>query len=190
MIKHKIVFVGDTGVGKTSIIRKYLGLSDDVEPTVGAVSKNHKVRLESQEVTLSIWDTAGQDDFRCLIPMYARNSEAALIVYDQNNINSFISVKQWLEHMRNEIGVPCIFIIGNKYDLPENVDIAKVTEFAVREGVTLLRSSAKTGYGINEIFLTVAEHVKNISLEEKIVPTEEENIGTNQVSAEKKKNCC
>ena len=161
IIKGKVVLVGDTSVGKTAIVNCFNKLSIDVSPTVGANSITCNVKLEStgEEVTLNIWDTAGQDDFKCLVPMYARCAQVALVVFDQSNESSYETTEQWIQYMRDEVQVPNIFLIANKYDLDEKVDINKILAEAQTNNIQFHRTSAKTGFGIDILFQSIAEVV-------------------------------
>uniref|UniRef100_A0A158PC82 Ras-related protein Rab n=1 Tax=Angiostrongylus cantonensis TaxID=6313 RepID=A0A158PC82_ANGCA len=89
----KVVIVGSSGVGKTSLIyrHRYGSLSGPYTSTIGASF------VECENITLQIWDTAGQERFRCMVPMYMRNSAAAIIMYDVTNWQSFKDVDKWSE---------------------------------------------------------------------------------------------
>ena len=161
VIKGKVVLVGDASVGKTAIVNCFNKLSIDVQPTVGANSISCKVKLAEtgEEVTLNVWDTAGQDDFKCLVPMYARCAEVALVVFDQSVPSSYESTGQWIDFMKEQVTVPNVFLIANKNDLEEKVDINRVIEEANEKQVEFFRTSALTEYGIEDLFQKIAEAV-------------------------------
>jgi GTPase SAR1 family protein len=81
-IQHKVVFLGDSSTGKTSIIFEYLKLAQQPFPTIAASSFPITVPLSDSSVNLSCWATAGQDHYRCLVPIYARDTEVACLVFD------------------------------------------------------------------------------------------------------------
>lgn len=160
-LKGKVVLVGDTSVGKTAIVNCFNKHSIDVAPTVGANSITCNVTLEAtgENVTLNIWDTAGQDDFKCLVPMYARCAQVALVVFAQNEQSSFDSTAQWIDHMQKNVGVPNVFLVANKSDLDEVVSIEKALQFADERGVQFFRTSALNGNGVEDLFQEIAKVV-------------------------------
>jgi GTPase SAR1 family protein len=89
-IQHKVVFLGDSSTGKTSIIFKYLKLAQQPFPTIAASSFPITVPLSDSSVNLSCWDTAGQESYRCLVRMYARDAKVACPVFDQANPTKLI----------------------------------------------------------------------------------------------------
>lgn len=158
-LQGKVVLVGDASVGKTAIINYYFQIDSEEKPTIGANSHKSVVKYNSHEVILNIWDTAGQDDFRSLVPMYARNSQVALIVYDQSNKASFDHVPGWINFLKDNVNIPHIFLVGNKSDLDENVQSTDALQIADDNDFRYIRTSAKSGDGINELFCQIAEVV-------------------------------
>eukprot|EP01130_Rhizamoeba_saxonica_P018509 TRINITY_DN928_c2_g3_i4.p1 TRINITY_DN928_c2_g3~~TRINITY_DN928_c2_g3_i4.p1 ORF type:complete len:123 (-),score=24.69 TRINITY_DN928_c2_g3_i4:360-728(-) len=104
-IEAKIVLLGDSGVGKTSIALRYTqeGVPKSTNPTIGASYLLKNLRIEDQKVKLQIWDTAGQDRFRSLAPMYYRFAKAALIVYDITCKKSFDKVREWVNELKMNV---------------------------------------------------------------------------------------
>ncbi|KAE9415715.1 hypothetical protein Angca_006984, partial [Angiostrongylus cantonensis] len=117
----KVVIVGSSGVGKTSLIyrHRYGSLSGPYTSTIGASFVECEVETTFENITLQIWDTAGQERFRCMVPMYMRNSAAAIIMYDVTNWQSFKDVDKWSEEIRRCCGIPdpLLILVGNKCDL-------------------------------------------------------------------------
>ena len=187
-MKHKIIFVGDAGVGKTTIINNYLKSNEEIHPTLGAAIHQCTVDVCSNQVLLDIWDTAGQDEFRCLIPMYSRNAELAIVVYDQHDLNTFKSIKQWLDHMKNEVSVPFLFLVGNKSDLDQFVRTEDAFHMAQEYGATFLNCSALTGLGIDDLFNQAAEKV--LTLEGKQPFSYQPNESLHLDNTTNKKGCC
>ena len=92
LLTKKVVIIGDTGVGKTSLMNRYLfnKFDDEQMPSMGAQSKPHLVTVPNEgQIKLTIWDTAGQEKFRSLTRMYFQDAEAAIIVYDTTFRESF-----------------------------------------------------------------------------------------------------
>ena len=102
--KYKLVFLGDQGVGKTSIITRFMYDSFDTayQATIGIDFLSKTMYLDDRTVRLQLWDTAGQERFRSLIPSYIRDSSVAVIVYDITNRNSFANTAKWIEDVRAE----------------------------------------------------------------------------------------
>ena len=124
--RHKIIFVGDAGVGKTTIINR---INDNeyqstYEATIGVDFYPKKINFRGNEITLQIWDTAGQEKYRGLIPSYIRNSSIVFIVFDITNRNTFESVPKWIELIRG-IEKNILVLFGNKSDLKEKREVKK-----------------------------------------------------------------
>ncbi|VDO83732.1 unnamed protein product [Haemonchus placei] len=119
--RAKVVVVGSSGVGKTSVIyrHRFGNRSAPFTSTIGASFVECEVEANNENISLQIWDTAGQERFRCMVPMYMRNSAAAIIMYDITNRQSFEDVDKWAEELRKCCGIsdPLVVLIGNKCDL-------------------------------------------------------------------------
>ncbi|XP_013396808.1 ras-like GTP-binding protein RYL2 [Lingula anatina] len=96
-IEAKIVVLGSQGVGKTSVVTRYVTQTyKHVSPTIGASFFTCKVTIGDYRVKMSVWDTAGQERFRSMAPMYYRKANAAMLVYDISNKDSFDDIKMWV----------------------------------------------------------------------------------------------
>jgi Ras-related protein Rab-6A len=151
--KYKLVFLGDQGVGKTSIITRFMYDSFDknYQATIGIDFLSKTMYLEDRTVRLQLWDTAGQERFRSLIPSYIRDSSVAVIVYDITNRASFLNTSRWIEDVRSERGNDVIIVlVGNKSDVSERrqVSAEEGDSKATKDGVIFIESSAKAGYNI------------------------------------------
>lgn len=122
-MQKKVVILGDSGVGKTSILFRYIFDKFDNSnlPTLGASFKSKTIPLpsENSQIKLNLWDTAGQEKFKSLTRMYYQEAEAAIIVYDTTFRESFESAKNWVQDLRENANVPDVLIVlvGNKCDL-------------------------------------------------------------------------
>jgi small GTP-binding protein len=155
----KIVFLGESTVGKTSIITSFSqsGLISDVEATIGACFSVQRMTIGSSEVKLKIWDTAGQEKFRALTPMYYRDADVALLVFAVDSADTFRKLDSWLADLRGEATKSLsIFVVGNKIDLGREVDTADGTKFAKQIGAIYAECSAKTKDGIGNLFRMAA----------------------------------
>ncbi|KAK5964639.1 ADP ribosylation factor [Trichostrongylus colubriformis] len=128
--RAKVVVVGSSGVGKTSVIyrHRFGDRSAPFTSTIGASFVECEVETSNENMNLQIWDTAGQERFRCMVPMYMRNSAAAIIMYDVTNRQSFEDVDKWAEELRKCCGVsdPLVVLIGNKCDLHDKRRISTI----------------------------------------------------------------
>lgn len=153
----KIVLLGDSGVGKTSIVARYVSgfTPDSITPTVGAAFFTKEVNVNGKPVELLIWDTAGQEVYRGLAPMYYRSAKIAIIVFDITSAKSFESVTYWTKELTENVdGSLTIVVCGNKSDLEE---ARTVTNEAIQIKVDQVNAvytetSATTGNGIERLF--------------------------------------
>ncbi|KAI0720183.1 P-loop containing nucleoside triphosphate hydrolase protein [Cerioporus squamosus] len=123
-VDAKIVIMGNTGVGKTSLLHRYTqGKFDpkNTTSTTGAFFVTKKVNVDGTKVRLQLWDTAGQERFRSMAPMYYRGANAALLLYDITNASSFEDVRGWLEELKKNCSPDLIiYIVGAKADLQQH----------------------------------------------------------------------
>lgn len=152
----KLVVVGDADVGKTSIVTRYASgsFNDDLKPTVGAACTEKEITFDGAEYLLSMWDTAGQETYRNLVPMYFRNAQIAFIVFDVTNTKSAKSVSEWMETVNQNCSPSTILIlVANKCDLPNRkVDSDEIAKIADEYKIPYVETSAKTGLGILKLF--------------------------------------
>ena len=163
-MKKKIVLVGTTHTGKTSIIQRYM--TGEFEPntltSTQAAFFQKNIKMKNGEETLEIWDTAGQERYKSLAPMYYRDAKAAIVVFDVTDANSFSKAKQWINELKTARGEAItIVLVGNKSDLQfiRVVQAAEAKQFANLCNFPYFETSAKTGSNIEELFRTVAELV-------------------------------
>jgi small GTP-binding protein len=106
-----------------------------------------------------VWDTAGQEQFRSLVPIYARGAEVACIVFDQSNLRTFESLPQWLDYVNDQMGIKNMIVVSNKCDLETVVSFNKAFDFCCDRNLVLVATSARTGTNINLLFTKIAEQV-------------------------------
>ena len=161
LAKYKFVFLGDQGVGKTSIITRFMYDKFDsaYQATIGIDFLSKTMYLEDRTVRLQLWDTAGQERFRSLIPSYIRDSSVAVVVYDITSRQSFDTVNKWIDDVRQERGDEVIVaLVGNKSDLIEKraVTVEEGEEKAKACNVVFMETSAKAGLNIKALFRKLA----------------------------------
>ena len=168
----KVVLLGDSGVGKSSIAMRYVNntFSEAFEVTIGGGYLQQTVRLrDGSTLKLDIWDTGGQERFRSLLQLYYRDANAAFIVYDVTSEKSLESCEYWVNELssREENCIMCL--VGNKIDIPpeqRKIKPETAQAFAARFGMLWMEASAKTGQSINELFEKVATSIINKKREE------------------------
>uniref|UniRef100_A0AAQ4PYL9 RAB22A, member RAS oncogene family n=1 Tax=Gasterosteus aculeatus aculeatus TaxID=481459 RepID=A0AAQ4PYL9_GASAC len=152
----KVCLLGDTGVGKSSIVWRFVEDSFDpnINPTIGASFMTKTVQYQNELHKFLIWDTAGQERFRALAPMYYRGSAAAIIVYDITKEDSFQTLKNWVKELRQH-GPPNIVvaIAGNKCDLSDAREVPEkdAKDYADSIHAIFVETSAKNAININEV---------------------------------------
>ena len=151
--RHKIIFVGDAGVGKTTIIARITEspFNEVYEPSIGVDFMSKSIKYRGQNIKLQIWDTAGQEKYKGLIPSYVRNSSIVFIVYDISSRTSFENVQNWISFVKN-IEKTTMILCGNKTDLNREVETKEGEEVAEREGIKFFECSAKTNENIKYMF--------------------------------------
>ena len=153
----KFVIIGDSGVGKSNILLRYINntFSDEFKATVGVEFGAKNLEINKRIYRVQIWDTAGQENFRSIARAYYKNSVCACIVYDITNRASFDSVQSWIDDCSKQTPKTVLLIlIGNKNDLKEKreVQYEEGEEFAKKRNMIFLETSAKTGNNISDIF--------------------------------------
>jgi Ras-related protein Rab-6A len=155
--RHKIIFVGDAGVGKTTIIGRIMDnpYNEVYEPSIGVDFMSKNIKYKGQNVKLQMWDTAGQEKYKGLIPSYVRNSSIVFVVYDVSVKTSFDNIPKWITFIRT-IENTTIVLCGNKIDL-SNREVQKEEgeELAKKEGIAFFEVSAKTDENIKNMFYNV-----------------------------------
>jgi len=160
----KIVILGEGRVGKTSILLRYVRgeYNDKQASTLQASYLDKRVVAEGVTTSLSIWDTAGQERFHSLGPIYYRDADGALLVYDITDFESFAKVQKWVKELRSIVGNDIsIVIAGNKVDLEKRRAVveADALAYAASVGAQHMYTSAKLNQGLEEIFVAIATRV-------------------------------
>lgn len=157
----KIVLLGNTAVGKTSIMKRFcLGsFQEEYEVSIGGSFQQKAVELAGKTtVLLNIWDTAGQERFKSLMPLYFRDAQAALIVFDLTDPESLKSCEYWLSEVKKSRGEECLIgLVGNKQDAPmRRVSYDAVEPILKLHSIEYFETSAKTNSNIDMVFERIA----------------------------------
>ncbi|OCH96519.1 GTP-binding protein ypt5 [Obba rivulosa] len=119
-VQVKLVLLGEAAVGKSSVVLRFVSdeFQANKEPTIGAAFLTQKCRLEDRVLRYEIWDTAGQERFHSLAPMYYRNAQAAVVVYDVTKATSLEKAKTWVKELQRQANPNIVIaLVGNKVDL-------------------------------------------------------------------------
>ncbi|OAA37107.1 Rab5-like protein ypt51 [Beauveria brongniartii RCEF 3172] len=181
----KLVLLGEAAVGKSSLVLRFVNndFQENKEPTIGAAFLTQKCNLPTRTIKFEIWDTAGQERFASLAPMYYRNAQAALVVYDITKPTSLIKAKHWVAELQRQASPGIVIaLVGNKLDLAsepasgdngddgdDSGDARKVPTdeakaYAEEESLLFFETSAKTGVNVSEVFTAIANAIPETSL--------------------------
>lgn len=187
IINCKVVILGDSSTGKSSIATMYVNETFDEiqEPTIGASFLRKDLVTDRCKISYEIWDTAGQERYRSLAPMYYRNTKVALIVFDITNKDSFLSAIEWIKEIQEKCENPVIILVGNKFDLKNHIDKVLIDEYINSFNIPYFETSAKENINISEIFL----HLSNYFIDFKGSDNNSVQIDTDKKS-KFTKNCC
>ena len=163
----KIIIIGESGVGKTCIIKKFIydEYNNNEFPTnsLSFATKNIKISQNNgeQELKLEVWDTVGQEKYKAMAQIFFKNSNAVILVYDITNKNSFNELKNYWVEKINEYNSNdlTLAVAANKSDLyvKEQVNEKEGREFAQKVGAIFRLTSAKNGEGIKELFNVIGK---------------------------------
>ena len=155
--QYKLIFLGDQSVGKTCILNRYVNneFTENYQATIGLDFQSKNVNIGNQDINILFYDTAGQEKFRSLIPLYTRDAKIILLVYDISCKESFIHLSDWLQELTNVNKNEVIFaLIGNKNDLKDSrqVTFEEGQKFAEENNFIFQEISAKENDGFSDLF--------------------------------------
>lgn len=166
-MSYNVALIGPASVGKTTIANELVSklFSEKYKPTIGASMVKIPYVEEGIEKYLFIWDTAGMEKYKSLTPAYFRDCNCAILVFDYSVPTSLEKAKEWLDFFNEtvESRYP-ILIIGNKIDLPRQIQQQTALEFAQEINSQLLDVSAKTGEGIDKIIPSLIRTLHSFDL--------------------------
>ena len=168
-LRYKLVFVGDISVGKTAIVNRFIKnnfsgdydvkkinfLNLNLQATIGVDFATKNIDYKNNSLKLQIWDSAGQERYKSLIPSYVRGSSIIFIVYDVSNKNTFDNIITWINFIKQINTEESILILcGNKVDLQREVSANDGKNLAEKENMFYFEVSAKSGEGVNNMMYT------------------------------------
>ena len=158
MIQKKICMLGAFAVGKTSLVSRFVRslFSEKYHSTVGVKIDKQAMRIDEQDLTLMLWDIAGEDEFQKIHKTYLRGASGYLLIVDGTRGDTLETAASIRAEVESAVGALPFVVVLNKADLAERWEVddaAARDRFAV---ATVLRGSAKTGEGVEEAFETLA----------------------------------
>jgi small GTP-binding protein len=159
----KVVVAGEGGAGKTSLIQRYImNQFESTEITVGSEFAFKELEYENQKLALSIWDFAGENQFRVLMPIFCKGAHGAILVFDLNRFATFRQLRIWMDIIHSVTNDIPVILVGSKSDLSGGPSDEEIKGFCQQYRVkAYFPVSAKTGTNIVEIF----DHISKLMAE-------------------------
>ena len=162
----KIVIVGDSCVGKSSLLLKYTDdqFCETFISTIGVDFRVKTLQLNEKLIKLQLWDTAGHERFRTITWSYYRGAHGFIIAFSLTDKNSFDNLSKWLDEIEkygNEKKYK--ILVGTKTDMPQVIDQNKIDEFAKEHNLEYYATSAKTGVNIESVFTDITIHLREMN---------------------------
>ncbi|PNT35379.1 hypothetical protein POPTR_005G073000v4 [Populus trichocarpa] len=178
----KLVLIGDSAVGKSQILARFARneFSLDSKATIGVEFQTRTLVIDHKSVKAQIWDTAGQERYRAVTSAYYRGAVGAMLVYDITKRQTFDHIPRWLEELRSHADKNIVIIlIGNKSDLEDQraVPTEDVNEFAQKEGLFFLETSALQATNVESAFMTLLTEIFNIVNKKNLIAGENQSNG-------------
>jgi Ras-related protein Rab-11A len=197
----KVVLVGDSFVGKTNIMSKYIKneFHEDSKATVGVEFGSKQFTVEGHSIKAQIWDTAGQERYKAITSAYYKGAKGAFIVYDITRKQSFDSVEKWVNDVTAVADKKItIILIGNKCDLEDQRQITKEQgeEKANKLEIAFLETSALSGENLDKAFDKMMNevykkcHEEMLSDDVDLIDGKGKDINLDKKDANEKKKCC
>ena len=200
----KYIIIGDPSVGKSNLLMKFAHnkFTEEYQTTIGVEFGAKNIHLNDQTYRIQIWDTAGQENFRSITRAYYKNCVCAMIVYDITCRESFEHIQNWLQDIRDQSPkTVLIVLIGNKIDLEDKriISYDEGKDFASKNDLLFMETSAKTGERVDEIFEISAKEIDKKMRENYydlksetcgIKEGKNNNINLNTEKSKDKKGCC
>lgn len=160
--QFKLVLLGESSVGKSSLVLRFVKgqFHEFQESTIGAAFLTQTVQIDDTTVKFEIWDTAGQERYHSLAPMYYRGAQAAIVVYDITNKETFQKAQTWIKELQRQASPNIVIALaGNKLDLAGKraVSYEEAKAYADECSLLFMETSAKTAANVMDIFTSIAK---------------------------------
>ncbi len=163
---YKVVTAGDGGVGKTTLLKKYVEgkFSEATKMTVGVEFFIKEITFRGYSFTLQLWDFGGQERFRFLLESYTSGAKGALLMFDLTRMNSLNSLQEWVTLLRKRNPDLPLLFVGTKLDLltETNIDEVYITDLKQKfQCFDFIKVSSKTGENVQETFEKIINAILN-----------------------------
>ncbi|XP_043659624.1 ras-related protein Rab-18 [Drosophila teissieri] len=159
----KLLVIGESGVGKSSLIRRFVEnkFDENHDVTIGMDFKSKVMNVDGIDYKVALWDTAGAERFRALTPSFYRKALGAIVVYDISNRDSLVKLEAWLAELDSYSDNPniAIIVVGNKIDQERVVDREEGRKFARKHRALFIETSAKCDQFVSDVFKDVVEKI-------------------------------
>ncbi|KAI5549930.1 GTPase protein [Trichomonas vaginalis G3] len=161
------------------------------KPTIGASFVSKSIEIDNSLLNISVWDTAGQELYRGLTPMYYRNAAVAIVVFDVTNKDSFEQVSGWVSELHENTSNAIVCICGNKIDLENRIiSTESAKELANNLNLSYYETSAATGEGVDKMFLELSLQILSNNKELAHPMHEESTVQLSEDTHKSKEGCC
>jgi small GTP-binding protein len=199
--KLKIVVVGDSGVGKTNLIKRFITneFNQNFKATIGVEFMSKTYKINKHLFKIEIWDTAGQERYKSITAIYYKGSKGALIVYDTTAQSTFNNIDKWIMEIKDKTSKDIkLMIIGNKIDLKDEREVKNEEALMKADtlGIPLMETSALDATNVKEAFYDLLKEIykdmkDNLNNPENKYQNDKKGIDLNTISnTEKKKSKC
>ena len=201
--KIKIVVVGDSGVGKTNLIKRFISneFSENIKATIGVEFMSKTYRINKHLFKIEIWDTAGQERYKSITAVYYKGAKGALVVYDTTDQTTFDNIDKWMQEIKDKTSKDIkLMIIGNKIDLKEEREVKneEALKKAQSFGIPLMETSALDTTNVKEAFNDLLKEIykdmkDNLNKPENKFQNDKKNgidLNTSEPEKKKSKKCC
>ena len=198
--KIKIVVVGDSGVGKTNLIKRFITneFSENFKATIGVEFMSKTYRINKHLFKIEIWDTAGQERYKSITAVYYKGAKGGIVVYDTTEQTTFDNIDKWMLEIKDKTSKDIkLMIIGNKIDLKDEreVENEEALKKAVSFGIPLMETSALDATNVKEAFNGLLKEIykdmkDNLNKPENKFQNDKKGIDINTNEPEKKKSKC
>ena len=198
--KLKVVIVGDSGVGKTNLIKRFVSntFTPNSKATVGVEFISKSYRINNQVFKIEMWDTAGQERYKSITAAYYKGAKGALLVYDVTSAQSFENIDKWYNEIKEKTNKDIkLILIGNKIDLKDERQV-KTEEALVKAKdleAPIMETSALDGSNVKEAFYDLLKEMykeirKKLDIVESQAESGKDAVQLDTTEEKKKKGCC
>ena len=181
-ISFKIILIGDSSVGKTSLLLRYCDGTFDADSisTIGIDRKCKYLKRDDKYIELNIWDTAGQERFKSIAKNSFKGADGILLIYDLTNKKTYFSVKKWMDDIKESTDINKIgfIVVANKCDVEkEEIEVDEDMEKKLIEthDIKVMKTSAKNNINVDETFTSLVEMMLNLGIGKKWASDEDDD---------------